>query len=291
MSMLPGLGRAGRTAGRALAALVGAVLIVGLFAVSSDAMRVSPMVSEITTRGAGSSTRIEVQNIGAAALPYETRITRIDFDAEGKLIETAADEDFLVFPPQGVVPVGGRQVVRVQWVGDPDLDVSRAYYVGVRQLPVEVEERPDGSAGMQVQVVYHMKSLVTVAPPGVEADVSVVSVRPTQVSAEAPAPQIDPALTGGQPVAVEPPAEVLAPGIEVKVRNTGRRYALMSGAVWVVEGVSETGERTEIRLDPAVVNVAVGVGYLAPVNGERTFRVPTGVAFAADQPVRVRFTR
>jgi fimbrial chaperone protein len=84
---------------------------------------------------------------------------------------------------------------------------------------------------------------------------------------------------------------VLAPGIEVKVRNTGRRYALMSGAVWVVEGVSETGEPTEIRLDPAVVNVAVGVGYLAPVNGERTFRVPTGVAFAADQPVRVRFTR
>lgn len=107
-----------------------AVVIAGFLVVTSAwAMRVSPMVSELTTSGAGSAARIEVGNVGSAALPFETRITRMDIDADGNIVETPADEDFLVFPPQGVVPVSGRQVVRVQWIGDPAIDVSRAYYL------------------------------------------------------------------------------------------------------------------------------------------------------------------
>jgi fimbrial chaperone protein len=255
-------------------------------------MRVSPMVSEISTRGAGSSARIEVQNVGSAALPYETRITRIDFDDEGDLVETPADEDFLVFPPQGVVPVGGRQVIRVQWVGDPDLAVSRAYYVGIRQLPVELDEPTEDGVAARVQVVYHMKSLVTVAPPGVKADVAVLSVKPVEVSGVPAAPEIDPALTGGQPAAAaEAPVETLVPGIEVRVRNSGRRYALMSGATWIVEGVGPDGKVTEVRLDNTAVNEAVGVGYVAPIDGERVFRLPTGIRFAGDKPIRVRFSQ
>jgi len=37
------------------------------------------------------------------------------------------------------VSVGGRQVVRVQWVGEPNLETSQAYYLWVRQLPVATD--------------------------------------------------------------------------------------------------------------------------------------------------------
>lgn len=248
------------------------------------------MVAEISSRGAGSSARIEVQNLAARPLPYETRITRISYDEDGKLVETPADEDFLVFPPQGVVPVRGRQVIRVQWVGEPDLDISRAYYVGVRQLPVALDEAESGDMAAQVQVVYHMKSLVTVAPPGASADVSVVSARVVEISTTPAAPVVDPALGGGE---ATPPAPQAAPvpGVEVRVRNTGRRYALMSGATWWVEGQGPDGRRTEVRLEAATVNEAVGAGYLEPIKGDRTFRLPTGIAFSPEAPIRVRFSQ
>ncbi len=264
-----------------------AALVAGLlFITAAWAMRVSPMVSELTTSGAGSAARIEVGNVGTAALPFETRITRMDIDADGNIVETPADEDFLVFPPQGLVPVSGRQVVRVQWIGEPNIEVSRAYYLWVKQLPVATDPTVTESGGaVAVQVLYTMKALIVVAPPGAEPKVEVVSVRPAMVTP--PAPEIDPSLTGGAPVA-QPPAE---PGVEVVVSNSGKRYALMSGATWVIEGTDVSGQAYRRELNSDEVSKTVGVGYLAPGGGRRTFKVPTGVELDATKPVTLRFAR
>lgn len=276
------------TPGLRRTAIVAAGLIAGLAAVSAAwAMRVSPMVAELTTSGAGSAARIEVGNIGAAAMPFETRITRIDYDADGNLIETDQDEDFLVFPPQGLVPVNGRQVVRVQWVGEGELDTSRAYYLAVRQLPVQtdVNAQPESGGAISVSVLYTMKALIVVAPPGAKADVKVESVTPIMV--EAPAPQIDPSLAGEGP----PPAPPATPGVEVTVTNSGKRYALMSGATWVIEGIQTDGQPFRKEMSGQDVGAAVGVGYLAPAGGKRTFKLPLGTALDPDKPISVRFTR
>jgi len=264
-----------------------AALIAGLLVFTAAwAMRVSPMVSELTTAGAGSAARIEVGNVGTAALPFETRITRMDIDAEGNIVETPADEDFLVFPPQGLVPVSGRQVVRVQWIGEPTIDLSRAYYLWVKQLPVATDPNvPEGGGAVAVQVLYTMKALIVVAPPGAEPKVEVVSVRPAMVAP--PAPDIDPSLTGGAPVA-QPPAE---PGVEIVVANSGKRYALMSGATWVIEGTDKVGQPFRLELNSDEVSKTVGVGYLAPGGGRRTFKVPTGVELDSAKPVTLRFAR
>ncbi|SFS78733.1 hypothetical protein [Brevundimonas viscosa] len=265
-------------------------IALATFATTADAMRVSPMVVEITTRGAGSSARIEVQNVGSTALPFETRITRLEFGEDGEMIETPADEDFLVFPPQGIVPVGGRQVVRVQWIGDPDLALSRAYYVGIHQIPVDLSGDGEAAAvGGQLQVVYNMKSLLTVAPPGAEPQVRVISATPTMVAA-APqtAVEVDPALGGAAPA---PETQEMRPGVSVELRNTGTRYAMMSAADWTLEGTGVDGEPLRVVLSATQVNEAVGVGYLAPAGGRRTFDVPTGQAFAPGRPIRVSFSR
>src|SRR5690606_7654112 len=169
---------------RYLAALVGGGLAAGLLVMSTAwAMRVSPMVSELTTTGAGSAARIEVGNIGSAALPFETLITRMEIDADGNIVETPADEDFLVFPPQGLVPVGGRRVVRVQWIGAPTIESSHAYYLWVKQLPVVTDPTvPESGGALSVQVLYTMKALIVVAPPGAQPKSEVVSVTPAMVT-------------------------------------------------------------------------------------------------------------
>jgi fimbrial chaperone protein len=251
------------------------------------AMRVSPMVSELTTTGVGSAARIEVGNIGSVALPFETRITRMDVDAEGNITETDADEDFLVFPPQGVVPRGGRQVVRVQWVGNPDIDTSHAYYLWVRQLPVETDPNatPEDGGAVSVQVLYTMKALIVVAPPGAEPKVEIVSVKPTMVAP--PAPEIDPTLTGDE----TPPPPPEEPGVEIVVSNSGKRYALMSGATWILEGTDTSGQPFSREYKTEEVSQLVGVGYLAPGGGRRTFKLPTGAALDPAKPLNLRFAR
>lgn len=247
-------------------------------------MRVSPMVAELSTTGAGSSARIEVGNVGSAALPFETTITKLTFTDDGQIVETPAEENFLVFPPQGVVPVGGRQMVRLQWVGAPDLDVSEAYYLSVRQLPVSEDATPPKSGGaIAVTVLYNMKALVVVAPPGAQPEVKVVSATPTSIQV--------PAESGADGVETKP--ATVEPGVEVKVTNTGKRYALMSGASWLIEGTDKAGQPYRHQVAAGnELSAVIGVGYLAPAGGQRTFQLPTsGVELDPAKPINVRFGR
>src|SRR3546814_11195409 len=118
-------------------------------------------------------------------------------DDDGKMIETPADDQFLIFPPQGVRPWGGRQVVRLQWVGNPDLAASEAFYVSVEQLPVALEPGETETVAAQVQILYNMRALVVVAPPGAKPDVTVGSARqvnyqlPEAPGSDAPPPLQD----------------------------------------------------------------------------------------------------
>lgn len=265
-----------RSAGRAIAAA--AVAIVAIVVVASSAayaMRVSPMVVEMESRGTNAVARIEVQNINPGNLAFETHVTRMQFDADGNITETPADQDFLVFPPQGVLPTGGRQVVRLQWVGAPDIAASQAYYVSVNQLPVQLDPTEPHSVGAQVQIVYHMKALVVVAPPGATPNVQAASVERIQYQPPTP------------PGAAAPPPTL--PGVAITLRNTGRRHAMMATFGWRLEGTDTQGRPLRIDISPDELNRAVGTGYV-PALGERTFRLPLNDAFGPG-PVRVSFTR
>jgi fimbrial chaperone protein len=257
---------------------IAAALFAAWMPVTAHAMRVSPMVVEMKSSGTGAVARIEVQNVNQADLPFETRITRIDFDDNGNMIETPADQDFLVFPPQGLLKSGQRQVIRLQWLGGADLPTSRGYYVSINQLPVQFTSEP-GKVGANVQLVYNMKVLATVAPPKAVPKISVVSVKPIMIVPET------------KPGTPAPAAADMAPkpGLEVVVRNTGKRYAMMAGAKWTIKGKDKAGKPVTLVLGPEALNRTVGVGYVAPVKGMRTFRVPTEVEFGPG-PIAVEFS-
>src|SRR3546814_12154266 len=97
--------------GLRLLAIFAAISVVAL---PAWAMRVSPMVVEMETRGSDAVARIEVQNINPGNLAFQTRVFRMTIDDDGKMIETPADDQFLIFPPQGVLPGGeiGRESCR-----------------------------------------------------------------------------------------------------------------------------------------------------------------------------------
>lgn len=240
-------------------------------------MSVSPMVVELTASGARSTGRIEVLNVLKQPLPYEVRVYRINFGPTDQVVETPADSDFLVFPPQGVLQSNERQMVRVQWVGGP-LDSSRGYYVAIDQLPVPLDpSKVDKTKpSVSVQLVYHMKVLVTVAPPGAAPNVSVESVRPVMVA---------PPKIAGLQVSNVPSV----PGVEVTVRNSGKRYAMMAGATWTIQGKGTDGKPLKVVLTTADMGKLLGAGYVPALNGRRTFEIPTGAKFG-DAPISIKFS-
>jgi fimbrial chaperone protein len=247
-----------------------------LAAPSAHAMRVSPMVVEMGITGADGVARIELQNLNPTKLPYEVRVTRIEYHNDGTITETPADDDFLIFPPQGVLTANARQVIRVQWVG-PQIDSSRAYYVSINQLPVALDaptQAPGQAPGAQVQIIYHMKALVVVSPPNATPNVSTVEAHAAPYQAKAMLPD--------QP----PPAPV--PGIAVTLRNTGKRHAMMGGLVWVVSGTGKDGKPLQVVYNLEQLDQYIGSGYIAPLGAERTYSLPTPTPFGPG-PLKVRF--
>lgn len=258
-----------RAATVAFACCIAALLVI-LHPV--NAMRVSPMVAEMEVRGGSSVARLEVQNINAGRLAFEVRVYRLEIDENGIASETDADDDFLIFPPQGVLPPGGRQVVRLQWVGEGDIPTSQAYYVSVEQLPVAFDQVEEGDLGAKVQVLYNLRALVVVSPPGATPDVEAQSVV---------------AATYGLP---PPPGSDADPqqvsGVEVTLKNDGRRHAMMSNFTWKLVGKDEAGDFLRVDVSPQELAQIVGTGYV-PALGKRTFNLP--ISGFGSEPIELTF--
>jgi len=162
----------------------------------------------------------------------------------------------------------------VQWVGPP-IDASRAYYVSVNQLPVSLDQaaQANNAPAAQLQIIYHMKALVVVSPPGATPNVSAIDAKA--------APYVAKTLPGQ-------PAAAPVPGVAITLRNTGKRHAMMGGLPWVLDGTGANGKPLHVVFSVAELNQYVGSGYIGPLGAVRTYTLPTASAFGPG-PIKVRF--
>ena len=141
---------------------IGGAAAVVVAATAVWAMTVQPVVIDLTASGRGSNSVLTVENTFAAPLPVEIRIEDLKVDETGVSGAGTDGGDLVVFPPQSLIQPGQTQSFRIQYVGDPDLQRSRHYYVTVAQLPVQL---PEGESA--IQILYNFQVLVSVAPTGV----------------------------------------------------------------------------------------------------------------------------
>lgn len=142
-----------------LGAIAGAALAIGSLAGAAHAMSVTPVHVEMKSAGGQSRSQITVTNTAKAPMPVETLLEVLQLDENGGRKTAKAGEDFLVFPPQAIIPPGGTQVFRLQWVGEPTLTESRSYLFSVSQVPVKMAKGEN-----KVQVVMGFGVVINVAP-------------------------------------------------------------------------------------------------------------------------------
>jgi len=146
------------------------MLGAGALATAVWAMTVQPVVIDLAASGRGASSVLTVENTFATPLPTEIRVEDLTLNEQG-VVGTGADSgDLVVFPPQALIQPGQTQTFRVQYVGDPELQRSKHYYITVAQLPVQL---PEGESA--IQILYNFQVLVSVAPTGVQPAISVTS--------------------------------------------------------------------------------------------------------------------
>lgn len=222
------------------------VLIGQAFAWPAAAMSLSPTQVEMTSVGKTSQARIVVVNNSAQPLPVEAVVKRANLTEAGLAQASEASDEFLVMPPQAMIPPGGSQVFRIQWLGEPLLAASQSYMLFMNQIPVKFAKTDS-----RLQVVFSMAAMINVAPP-----------------------QGEPALRVVEAGVVVDAAGNRRP--KLTVENTSNVHALLPRSTIRLAG----GSWSE-TLTPGLLSQSIGIGLVQP-GRRRTFilpgRVPPGVS-------------
>lgn len=143
-----------------LRALIAFALAVASLPSTAAALTVAPMQVEMVSAGSRSRATVSVVNNSDQPMPIEAVVERMSLDEAGRAQTGKAGEEFLIMPPQAMIPPGATQNFRIQWLGDPVIEKSQSFYVYFNQVPVKL---PQGKAALQV--VMSMAVMVNVAPP------------------------------------------------------------------------------------------------------------------------------
>lgn len=192
-----------------------------LCSVEAWAYRVQPMSYDLAPSGAGTQQTLRIENTRDFPLTLEILAYSIEFDETGAESYESAEDDFLIFPPQMIVEPGASQAIRVQYVGEPALEVSKSYRIRVEQIPVNVTGGGSGAIGMAVS----FSTLANVVPNNEAPAMTVVDV-------------VDSETEGMWSVTIE---------------NEGDRYARLSRTNWSIAGSMIASDETKSWYDGNIV--------------------------------------
>ncbi|MEQ1811007.1 MAG: fimbria/pilus periplasmic chaperone [Terricaulis sp.] len=182
--------------------------------VNAAAIRVSPMLYDLEPMGPRAAMTVSVQNTNSTPVTFEVAVLRREIGLNGEDTQTPAEDDFAVFPPQGIVQPGATQAVRVQYVGAPNIDASRNYVIMFSELPVDL----DGQERAGIRFVFSFGVSVSVIPRDARADIQVIEA----------------SRNGDQ--------------LQIRVRNNGRAVARLGDYTWELR--NEGGARVALSGDP-----------------------------------------
>jgi len=205
------------------------------------AISVRPMISELEPIGHSTRGQLIVNNDSKSAVTLEATPWHSDMSTDGAETLTPADDDILLFPPTAIVPPGKSQVIQIQYVGDPELSVSKFYRVRVEQLPVK-QANSSGGVGL----AFRFDTILNVVPKQARAELSIKAIQPLDT-----------------------------PGMyKLEILNSGSRYATLHNSKWVIK--SSNGE---ISLSSEQIKKSLIGNYVLP-NSSRlvTFTLPEGLS-------------
>jgi len=198
-----------------------------LFSLPLSALSVGPMIGELGTSGATARATINVVNTGKSKVSVDvTTLQIMEFNADHSEVLVDAEDEILAFPPAFQLDPGASQTVQVQYVGDPEIDVSHTYRVVVESLPIVDPSSTD------VRVGTKMSTLYSVVPQAVSSNIRVLNISKEGEQGDL---------------------------WKVTVENSGDKFVRLSTTKWTMEA-----EGTSVVLDPKSVEKVVQNNMVLP---------------------------
>ncbi len=147
-------------------------IAIAMYGPVAVAQSVQPMVYQLETIGNNSSTNLTIENTKSSAITYEMLAVKVSHDEMGNETRTDAEDDFLIYPPQTLVAPGKKQIIKVKYVGDPELELSQTYRILVNELPIDLS----GGDNSGISVAINFSTLCNIVPTGSSAALEVTQL-------------------------------------------------------------------------------------------------------------------
>ncbi len=223
-------------------AVLATAAITAVSEASAQVYEFSPISTTLSTSGTNARSTFTITNPGQDPIALELSMFRRDLALDGQEIRAPEDEDFIIIPPQLVVPGGASQIVRLQWIGAPSLATEQSFRMIVRQLPIDFGGQAD--EGLLIDLLLNFEVSVYVTPPNAAPEIAVAAVT-------RPAPGI----------------------VSVELENRGTGRGLIAGGT-----ITLSAAGTRLVLDQAALAPpdVVGTNMLAGARRRFDFAVPGG---------------
>jgi fimbrial chaperone protein len=220
-------------------ALVG-VAVLGLVALAPSPLRafqLVPIVQDFDPTGRGATRIFRLENPQNREQTVTVRIVTRAIAPDGS--ETNEEtEDFIAFPTEAIIPPGGVQIVRVQYIGNPSPERELAYRIIAESAPIAGQI----AQASQVLIALRYVGSIYVVPRGAQARLALES-------------------------ATQTPGPDGTPRLEIVVANDGTAHGITAKAALRVRG---GGVARELPKDAAAALESANI--LA--GGRRRFLLP-----------------
>ena len=213
---------------------------------AASAQVVQPMRFSLQPSGEDAHKTLTVQNTNDSSLTIEVAASSIGIDDDGKEILAPADDEFVIFPPTAIIQPGRLQAIRVQYVGEPDIQASQSYRVSIRQVPVDLS----GLDQNAVAIAVNFNTLAHVIPSGAEA----------------------------LPVVERIEEDRSGEFWDITIKNKGNRYFSFTKSSFALGD----GNGNSMTLEGEGLTDLIGKGMMLP-NSTRTFKMQPPEGFAASE--------
>jgi fimbrial chaperone protein len=136
--------------------------------------KLNPISRVFEPAGAGATQSYQIINDSAEQIAVELSMVKRKISLEGEETTEKADDDFLVFPSQIILPPQGVQSVRVTWLGNPNPEKELAYRLVAEQLPINLKKpepsAPETTSG-GIKMMFRYMGSVYIRPKNVQSKV------------------------------------------------------------------------------------------------------------------------
>lgn len=148
------------------------LLISALFSLQASALQMNPLSVVLKPAGGGSKQSFKVTNESNKPIAVQFSVTTRQ-QLNNKEIRKPADKDFMIYPPQTIIPARSTQKVRIEWLGAGNIPREQAYRLIAEQVYVSLDDKEQTGVKMLMKLV----GALYVQPNGTKSNLQVKAVQ------------------------------------------------------------------------------------------------------------------